>query len=229
MSIKPLSVIVVAAAIICTLSPSEAMAQRGRPGWNQLTRFLGGGHSAGYHWRTPGPAVGYYNPYSHHNSRLRTGGVPQGAGPYVARLAPDCRQQFYDSGFDQPSGFNGHGGMMMAPGASPNMVDAQIDDSDEDVEESIEDAIDGDSILDDPTSIDDPTSGEDPFGDAPDVDGSGARGAVDESALWPGFHEFGRATQPRVPNQRTVRYSTPQVTRSPVYNRRGAALDYRFK
>ena len=76
--------VLIAAAI--TILPEISHAQRGRLTVNQAFRCLGGGVSAGYHWRTPGPNADYYNPYSDHNSMLVTGAVPQGASCYMSRM-----------------------------------------------------------------------------------------------------------------------------------------------
>lgn len=42
-------------------------AKTGRP-VERVDRWLGVGNGAGYHWRTPGPNVDYYQPWSHLNS-----------------------------------------------------------------------------------------------------------------------------------------------------------------
>ena len=68
------------------IGTDTAEAQRGTFRVNQVFRKLGGGWSAGYHWRTPAPKVDYYNPYSRHNSSLKIGGIPQGSASYLARL-----------------------------------------------------------------------------------------------------------------------------------------------
>ena len=50
---------------------NECQAQKRRFVLGQeLGRFLGAGHGAGYHCNNPGQNTGYYNPYSAHNSQL---------------------------------------------------------------------------------------------------------------------------------------------------------------
>jgi hypothetical protein len=67
--------------------PQFLSAQRGEVGWNQFCRCLGGGFSAGYHWRNPGHKVDYYNPYSERNTVLVTGVLPQGAACYLSKMS----------------------------------------------------------------------------------------------------------------------------------------------
>lgn len=127
------------AAVFMVNVDSVDAQRRGRVKLNQKFRFLGGGWSAGYHWRTPGHDVEYYNPYSHHNSRLKTGGMPQGAGRYLSQLggcyggrAPVDVSSFDQIGsFDQSGGHNG--GFMPAidfsrsvVGPPSNVVDSEV-------------------------------------------------------------------------------------------------------
>ena len=103
-----------AIAAVFMVNLDSADAQRaGRVKLNHLNRFLGGGWSAGYHWRTPGHEVDYYNPYSRHNSHLKTGGVPQGAERYISQFGGGgCyggQAPVSVSSFDQIGSF-GHGG-----------------------------------------------------------------------------------------------------------------------
>ena len=117
---------------------AETSAQRAPKRVNQVFRFLGGGWSGGYHWRTPGPRVEYYNPYSHHNSRLKIGGYPQGAGRYVSQLG--C---YYDgpgttsntNSFDQIGDYQTGGyefmpaptGYQSRPPSPKNVVNSVVD------------------------------------------------------------------------------------------------------
>ena len=105
MSIRTLVCSALVAAAAFSFS-TETFGQRGSLSWNQGCRILGGGQSAGYHWRTPGPYIGYYNPWSHHNTALRTGIVPQGAASYLYRHE-NCGDAMPT--FDEPLGF-GQGG-----------------------------------------------------------------------------------------------------------------------
>ncbi len=115
MSIKTLVCGVMVAAATISFS-AETFGQRGSLCLNHGFRTLGGGQSAGYHWRTPGPCVGYYNPWSHHNTALRIGIVPQGAGPYLHRL-----ENYGEATpiLDAPSGF-GQGGDFIGDGSNGN-------------------------------------------------------------------------------------------------------------
>ena len=81
-------IIILVVVTTVTLSNVDfALAQkRGKYPVNQTFRLLGGGWSGGYHWRNPGYKVDYYNPYSHHNSQLRIGVVPQGASRYLGQM-----------------------------------------------------------------------------------------------------------------------------------------------
>lgn len=255
MSIRSLICFVATAVLVTTaFSTDDASAQRHKPTWNYLTRFLGGGHSAGYHWRTPGPNVDYYNPYSRTNSTLRIGGVPQGAEPYAARFGFGCQQGC--GSFDQPSGFGQYGQQQydqhagqfpteLAPAAySSNTIDAEIDDSEESV-----DVDDVESSLDDPTSGGNESGSGSSTRNAPGSEaggsgtrsngggGSGTRGAVDEASLWPGFFEFGNNAQPqprqpihgRAAAARPIRFSNSQVPQRPIYNQRGPANNQWYK
>ncbi len=87
MSIRFLLITALALSMMA-LSCKTSSAQRGDRNWNQFTRYLGGGFSAGYHWRNPGPKVNYYNPYSHQNTSLVTGALPQGASCYLSQMDP---------------------------------------------------------------------------------------------------------------------------------------------
>ena len=74
---------------------------------NRHHRIAGAFFSDGYHKRTPGPNVGYYNPYSAHNSDLRSLAGPQAypqsygystiypAQPAPSSQTPDAHQLFH--------------------------------------------------------------------------------------------------------------------------------------
>lgn len=73
------------------LLPSQSEAQNRRLLQN-INRQLGLWQGNGRHWQTPGPAVGYYNPWSAHNSGLVTRGMA-----YQPRFQNriDYSQQFF--------------------------------------------------------------------------------------------------------------------------------------
>lgn len=68
-SVRLLSALSVAAVVGSMFGTSESQAQHFRPG-QELGRLLGVGIGNGYHCRTPGPNVDYYNPWSATNSHL---------------------------------------------------------------------------------------------------------------------------------------------------------------
>jgi hypothetical protein len=74
--IAKLTIAVFLFAVLSSLT-SQCQAQRRRfvPG-QELGRFLGLGHGAGYHCANPGQNTDYYNPYSAHNSMLTAGNAP---------------------------------------------------------------------------------------------------------------------------------------------------------
>lgn len=131
--------------LVCTLvaafslvSTETALAQRGSFRVNQAFRKLGGGWSGGYHWRTPGYNVDYYNPYSQHNSSLKTGIIPQGSISYLARSNGDCSSvnPVNISSFDQIGIYHDSSSYnfmptvdySVAPGDVPsNVVDSEVD------------------------------------------------------------------------------------------------------
>lgn len=244
MTIRSLICFVATAAIVTSFSTDSLHAQRNKPTWNGLTRFLGGGHSAGYHWRTPGPDVSYYNPYSRLNSTLRIGGVPQGAGPYIGGgCHQGCGQPF-----DQPSGFEQYSNQdqyspqfqnptQFAPSAT--MIDAEVvDDTDQTFDDDdisdLDDPTTGSSTRNAPESDTRNVPGSDtrnvPGSDTRNPSGSGTRGEVDETSLWPGFFEFGSSVQPQQrvqPAYGRPAYSASQARQQPVYDRR-AVINQRF-
>ena len=75
--IATLTIAVVLFAVLSSLA-SDCQAQRRRfvPG-QELGRFLGIGHGAGYHCANPGQNTDYYNPYSAHNSMLTASSYPE--------------------------------------------------------------------------------------------------------------------------------------------------------
>ena len=123
-------------AAVSIISTDTTVAQRGPFRVNQAFRKLGGGWSSGYHWRTPGHRVEYYNPYSRHNSSLKIGGIPQGSGSYLARLRNDSdRSQTATSPFDQIGNYDETSSYnfmptvdySVAPGVTPpNVVTSEI-------------------------------------------------------------------------------------------------------
>ncbi len=125
MSIKPVFVF---ACILVTVGFADVtLAQRAKIRLNQDFRYLGGFQSAGYHWRNPGPCIGYYNPYSQHNSYLKSGGIPQGAELYLRSGLNHSPMTIH-----QPSAFEmGPAPGVGAPIPKGNSVPAFIDDSPE--------------------------------------------------------------------------------------------------
>lgn len=166
MSIRTLLCLAVALTVTGFAS-SDASAQRGRCGINQAFRYLGGGHSWGYHWRTPGPCVDYYNPWSYHNTNLRIGTMPQGSQSYMGRMGYRGSAGHYnmDRG---PGTYEDHYPSMIAdpsPSLAPNnVIQSEIDEVDDADSDS-----DAESILED--------------------DESGKEGADEGAMMWPGFME----------------------------------------
>lgn len=194
MSKKILAVTVcLAIAVVCC---SEVSAQRAPLKLNQAFRYLGHGQSTGYHWRTPGPCVGYYNPYSRLNSELRIGGVPQGAQNYV----PSYDQQFYVSPFDQPANFSNP-----SPTVAPNSIPTMDSEIDLEVYENDKDAVgekensdeDTSSILDEIESIENKS--------APEA-GQTEEDNIDGASLWSDVFELSRLQR----NQAAARRSRNQ-------------------
>ena len=77
--IVSLSLFSVLIALLCPAITAAQFGQQGRiwpagklGGLNRHHRFAGAFISDGYHKRSPGPDVGYYNPYSAHNSQLHS-------------------------------------------------------------------------------------------------------------------------------------------------------------
>ena len=88
MSLRTVFCLLVSALLLTTVFSSESSAQRlrsGLQGQRRPLRILGHGWSAGYHWRTPGPNSDYYNPYSAHNSMLKSSGTDGDFFPYGGR------------------------------------------------------------------------------------------------------------------------------------------------
>lgn len=87
----------IVAGVLCAMlfSPnSHCQAQHRRfvPG-QELGRFLGFGHGAGYHCSNPGQNTDYYNPYSAHNSLLISAnepynGIAQGYSNFDSTTVP---------------------------------------------------------------------------------------------------------------------------------------------
>ena len=74
--IVPLTIAIILFAVLSSLT-SDCQAQRRRFVLGQeIHRFLGAYHGAGYHCANPGPNSDYYNPYSAHNSSLTAGNYP---------------------------------------------------------------------------------------------------------------------------------------------------------
>ena len=190
-----------------------AQAQRGPLRVNQAFRYLGHGQSGGYHWRTPGPCVGYYNPYSQHNSALRIGGTPQGAYGYHLPSSDFG----YSNSFDHPSSFGqSNSAPMFTPGNfGSNTVDSVIDDSEPEEPTNVDDDSDASdelseleaevqSILNDSqNSNSDKKPAKDKAGDNPD-----------ETSLWPGFNEFGKQNK----NVQGMRYPVRPPRTAKRYN-----------
>ncbi len=78
-----------------------------QPGQN-VTRWLGQGFSAGYHFRTPGPRTDYYQPFGFQHRYLLSGNAYPMSELHHARLAPASHSVFLPSmpginGWDAPS------------------------------------------------------------------------------------------------------------------------------
>ena len=117
------NIFVIFVAIACFALPEVSSAQRARFDIDQPFRFLGNFQTHGYHWRNPGPCVGYYNPYSAQNSTLRTGGIPQGAESYLSRFHIVTTSEHTSSlPFDRPAAIGGG----VAPAFSPNRTNANM-------------------------------------------------------------------------------------------------------
>jgi len=127
--------LVIVAGMIALFVQDSCNAQLGRiQPFQQFGRFLGNGHSVGYHICNPGPDTSYYNPWSHHNS-------------FLIHRTPEYQSRFGNSDVDayqlllsgrsphfqnQPTPFQGFS-------ATPTTVDADFepigddrDDSDSD-------------------------------------------------------------------------------------------------
>ena len=183
MSIKSLLFVV---CIFASLTIAESSyAQRARVRLNQDFRYLGAFQSAGYQWRNPGPCVGYYNPYSHHNSALRIGGYPQGAHSYMSRYGGG--NYGYTNNFDIPTGL---GQDNSAPPASGNSVPSVVDKTEDtpaaevtddelsDLEKEVQ------SIMNEGSSEKLPSKKDNLPTDKLQE--------LDETSMWPGFNEFGK-------------------------------------
>ena len=127
--------LVIVAGMIALFVQDSCNAQLSRiQPFQQFGRFLGNGHSVGYHICNPGPDTSYYNPWSHHNS-------------FLIHRTPEYQSRFGNSDVDayqlllsgrsphfqnQPTPFQGFS-------ATPTTVDADFepigddrDDSDSD-------------------------------------------------------------------------------------------------
>ena len=153
---------------------------------------MGHFQSTGYHWRTPGPCVDYYNPYSHHNSSLRIGGHPQGASSYNLNFYSDHHAGVY-SEFDRPGGYTSP----IAPSTPPpnSTIDSEVDTEQyEENDSSVDDANaeeDAKSILDEIEAIDDEGKGS-----------QDSKKRVDGASLWSDVFELSRIKQQKTTQRR---------------------------
>ena len=94
------NVLIAVVAFVATFSFSitQADAQKTYRPVKQLNRWLGHWHNHGYHHRTPGPDVSYYNPYSAHNSHRVAQFSTNG---YAGRPGIGFQQRL-GNGFQQP-------------------------------------------------------------------------------------------------------------------------------
>lgn len=206
---------------VCMAFPEMASAQRGRPGINQTFRFLGNFQSAGYHWRNPGPSVGYYNPYSPLNSTLHSGGLPQGARSYVPQYAPSQNELFeqrFEQQFESPAKIDFNSPVRPADGSDQNVLPPEVnvfeklDEPTEDDSPDLEDEVN--SILDGFDNNKIQNQGSSSRSDAPRPDDA-TRRATDKSG-WPGFFEFGskkrKANQPQRRKSQTAKSVLTRVS-----------------
>ena len=174
-----------------------ASAQRAPLKVNQGFRWLGHFQSTGYHWRTQGPCVNYYNPYSHHNSSLRIGGSPQGSYGYAGGTGYGCSD--CAGGFDQPGSY-GYGDVnsqaAIAPGGR-TVVESEVDnevyegEGDNGSGETTEEDIDAEakSILDQIEALDKKMK---------DTPAAESKERVDGASLWSDVFELSRVDRSKI-------------------------------
>ena len=197
--------LIVCTLVVCFAMPDQASAQRGRKGVNQTFRFLGAFHSAGYHYRTPGPCVGYYNPYSRVNTHLVIGGVPQGARTYLERYMNSGYQNGYDSKdpyapgsnyktpYSQPIGTNYYNLNAPAYDSSPNVLPAEVEKYENDFSPENNDASD---LEEEVQSIMEEDASKKKDGAKPNGNySSGKTGQGTDDELWPVMMNFEAANQ----------------------------------
>ena len=192
LSFRNLIAVVSTVAIVFAFADTSH-AQRAPFKVNQAFRWMGHFQSTGYHWRNPGPCVGYYNPYSHHNSSLRIGGHPQGASSYNLNFYSDHHAGIY-SEFDRPGGFTSP----VAPAdPTPNStIDSEVDiEQYEESEATVDDGNveeDAKSILDEIEAIDEDEKGP-----------KESKKRVDGASIWSDVFELSRINQPKSKLPRT--------------------------
>lgn len=132
--ISALTIAVILFAVLSSLT-AECQAQRRRwiPG-QEVHRFLGLYHGAGYHCSNPGQNTDYYNPYSAHNSTLTAGydpynGYGQGYSSFDTGGVPHSSYTSRDQG--QHSVFESLPGQTVQPRFEP-AVDRTRKKKDED-------------------------------------------------------------------------------------------------
>lgn len=179
--------LIVCSIVVCFAMPDQAFAQQGRKGVNQTFRYLGAFHSAGYHWRTPGPCVNYYNPYSSTNSTLLTAGQPQGLDPYQ-----------FQSPFSQPSRINDWNAPAVQPGQ--NILPAEV--------EKLE--FRGRNEKDETTDLEKEVQSIMEVDEMEQKDGvpSGTTGNRFDDSLWPGLMNFEADNSRRVKSSNSRRSKT---------------------
>ena len=158
--------LILSSAAVMTLAADDSVAQLGRTGKfhhqpvHRVGRFLGTGYSAGYHHCNPGPDVGYYNPYSAHNSYL----VSQ-SPEYLAQYGNRDRRvwmQQHGGQFNQAGYMTGVGNGQALPGVT---VDAEFEPADRDADDGREDETDSSEDNDFTPAGDDSSDGYDSDGE----------------------------------------------------------------
>ena len=181
--------LILSSAVAMTFGADDSAAQLGRMGKihhqpvHRVGRFLGNGYSAGYHHCNPGPDVGYYNPYSAHNSYL----VSQ-SPEYLAQYGNHDRRVWmrqHGGQFSQAGYMNGAGYGQALPGVT---VDAEFEPAERDADDGREEADaseDNDFTPDDNDPADDDSSdGFDSDDDSGELGGfSDLRDSTDDSVL----------------------------------------------
>ncbi len=97
-----LSIVVVAFVIAQSLQTNIVVGQwakTGRP-VERIDRWLGVGNGAGYHWRSPGPNIEYYQPWSHLNSSAASFNSYRGCNDHRATpgIGPSGNTAWYPEG-----------------------------------------------------------------------------------------------------------------------------------